>query len=192
MSTDWSILKNLPPLRRESRCCCCCQCWPSCPLKSQVFLNIASCFQTVIWCCEHPRPVKLWYAFRLDVCMWRATGELHSERGNGVNFVYTEASSYGPRAPGAPPPSPASTKLLPHLHIRQPALCTVQILVCFVPSAHLSVEFWKAQQQNIILRVLRCQFEKLKPFRRRNGVGVCLFVKFTSELLQLSGGAGVK
>lgn len=45
----------------ESRCYCC-QRRPSCPLKTQVFLNIASCFQTVIWCCEHPQPVELWYS----------------------------------------------------------------------------------------------------------------------------------
>lgn len=72
--------KNLPPLRRESWYYCC-QCWPSCPLKTQVFLNIASCFQTVIWCCEHPQPVQLLYSFRLAACVWRAMGELHSERG---------------------------------------------------------------------------------------------------------------
>lgn len=74
MSTDL-FSKNLPPLRRESWCYCY-QCRPSCPLKTQVFLNIASCFQTVIWCCEHPQPVKLWYSFRLAGGVTQWVGEM--------------------------------------------------------------------------------------------------------------------
>lgn len=111
------LSKNLLLLKRESLCLLLLR-LAKLYFETQVFLNIASCIQTVIWhsVCTHNHNLQSYYIY-LDWLRVCSVGVLKSVRGNEVNFVCTEASRSVPRATGDPPPSPQVTKLLPHLHI---------------------------------------------------------------------------
>lgn len=175
------FFQNLLLLKRESSC------WYS-PLllskpsfETQVLLNAASCFQTVIWrsVCAHNLPSS---CIHLDwlcacVCVGGGAGELNSARGNEVNFVCTEASRSVPRATGAPPPSPRGTKWLPHLHIYAawsvPEFEIESIFSCFLIDLW-NVLFFKTRRQNIVSKNYSLSVSEMDPLfqQQHNKVGV--------------------
>lgn len=88
--------------------------------ETQGFFNVASCFQTVIWCVlyAHNLPSSCFHWDWLCVCVFLELGRVgYFGEGNEVDSVCTEASKAVPRATGAPPLFPQGPKLLPHLHI---------------------------------------------------------------------------
>lgn len=88
--------------------------------ETQGFFNVASCFQTVIWCVlyAHNLPSSCFHWDWLSVCVFLELGRVgYFGEGNEVDSVCTEASKAVPRATGAPPLFPQGPKLLPHLHI---------------------------------------------------------------------------